>query len=85
MVQPISKASISYADARTCVEAAYESARNIGVPMAIAVVDDSGILKAFVRMDGAALLAIQVAQDKAYTSCWLRSFDRRTDAMVRFY
>jgi uncharacterized protein GlcG (DUF336 family) len=32
------------------------------------VVDDSGVLKAFSRMDGAALLSVQVAQDKAYTA-----------------
>ena len=30
--------------------------------------DDSGVLKAFSRMDGAALLSVQVAQDKAYTA-----------------
>jgi hypothetical protein len=36
--------------------------------MVIAVVDDGGVLKAFSRMDGAALLSVQVAQDKAYTA-----------------
>jgi uncharacterized protein GlcG (DUF336 family) len=34
----------------------------------IAIVDDSGVLKAFSRMDGAPLLSVQVAQDKAYTA-----------------
>jgi len=33
-----------------------------------AVVDEAGVLKAFSRMDGAALLSVQVAQDKAYTA-----------------
>src|SRR3954447_26773196 len=36
--------------------------------MDIAIVDDSGVLKAFSRMDGAPLLSIQIAQDKAYTA-----------------
>ena len=36
--------------------------------MNIAVVDESGVLKAFSRMDGAALLSVQIAQDKAYTA-----------------
>ena len=36
--------------------------------MNIAVVDESGVLKAFSRMDGAGLLPVQIAQDKAYTA-----------------
>jgi uncharacterized protein GlcG (DUF336 family) len=40
----------------------------MGVPMCIAVADPGGNLKAFSRMDGAALLSTQIAQDKAYTA-----------------
>ena len=36
--------------------------------MCIAVVDSDGTLKAFSRMDGAPLLSVQIAQDKAYTA-----------------
>ena len=36
--------------------------------MAIAVVDPDGTLKAFSRMDGAALLAVRIAQQKAWTA-----------------
>jgi uncharacterized protein GlcG (DUF336 family) len=36
--------------------------------MSIAVVDESGVLKAFSRMDGAALQSVAIAQDKAYTA-----------------
>ena len=39
-----------------------------GGAFAIAIVDESGVLKAFSRMDGAGLIPIQVAQDKAYTA-----------------
>ena len=45
--------------------------------MNIAVVDESGVLKAFSRMDGAALLSVQIAQDKAYTAVGLRDADPR--------
>ena len=40
----------------------------MGKLMVIAVCDEDGILKAFRRMDGAALLSVQIAQDKAYTA-----------------
>ena len=50
------------------IGAAERKAREIGQPMVIAVVDEAGVLKAFSRMDGAALLSVQVAQDKAYTA-----------------
>src|SRR4051812_9831448 len=38
------------------------------VPMDIAIVDDPGGLKGSGRMDGAPLLSIQIAQEKAYTA-----------------
>jgi uncharacterized protein GlcG (DUF336 family) len=50
------------------IEAAEQKAAEMGQPFVIAVVDDSGVLKAFSRMDGAPLLSVQVAQDKAYTA-----------------
>ena len=43
-------------------------AEAIGVPMAIAVVDDSAHLKAFLRMDGAPLVAVDRAFGKARTA-----------------
>ncbi len=36
--------------------------------MCIAITDSDGTLKAFSRMDGAALLSVEIAQDKAYTA-----------------
>ncbi|WP_334162542.1 GlcG/HbpS family heme-binding protein [Phenylobacterium sp.] len=64
----LTKASITAEAAEQLLRAAEAKAREIGVPMVIAVVDESGILKAFSRMDGAALLSVQIAQDKAYTA-----------------
>lgn len=54
--------------AKALIEAAEQKAREIGVPMVIAVCDEGGNLKAFSRMDGAALLSVGIAQDKAYTA-----------------
>ena len=62
------KASVTLAAAARIVAAAEAKARQMKIPMCIAVVDSDGTLKAFNRMDGAALLSVQIAQDKAYTA-----------------
>ena len=62
------KASITLGAAARVVAAAEAKAREMKIPMCIAVVDSDGTLKAFNRMDGAALLSVQIAQDKAYTA-----------------
>jgi uncharacterized protein GlcG (DUF336 family) len=62
------KASVTSELAQRMIAAAEGKATELGVPMVIAVCDESGVLKSFSRMDGAALLAVQVAQDKAYTA-----------------
>jgi len=62
------KPSITSALAHRVVAAAEAKAEQMGHPFVIAVVDESGVLKAFSRMDGAALLSVQIAQDKAYTA-----------------
>lgn len=68
MAETFDKQSISSDLCRRVIAAAEDKARQIGVPMVIAVVDESGVLKAFSRMDGAALLSVKIAQDKAYTA-----------------
>jgi uncharacterized protein GlcG (DUF336 family) len=60
--------SISADLAEKMVEAAARKSEDINVPMVIAVVDESGILKAFRRMDGAHLLSVEIAQNKAWTA-----------------
>ncbi|HEX9760962.1 MAG TPA: heme-binding protein [Candidatus Acidoferrales bacterium] len=54
--------------ARAIVAAAEARAREIGVPMNIAVVDDGGHLLAFARMDGAKLSSARIAINKAEAS-----------------
>ena len=68
MADTFEKSSISSDLAHRIIAAAEAKANEMGHPFVIAVVDESGVLKAFSRMDGAALLAVQVAQDKAYTA-----------------
>ncbi len=62
------KSSITIEAAQRLVDAAAAKASEMGIPMSIAICDEDGILKAFRRMDGAALLSVQIAQDKAYTA-----------------
>ena len=62
------------------IDAARKHAVKIGVPMNLAVVDAGANLVAFVRMDGAWLGSIDIAQDKAFTA---RAFDISTKELAR--
>jgi uncharacterized protein GlcG (DUF336 family) len=64
----ITKTSITSEAAADVLRGAADKARAMGVPMVIAVVDESGVLKSFDRMDGAPLLSVEIAKDKAYTA-----------------
>lgn len=59
-------------DARTLILAAIDHAQEIGVPMCIAVVDESGQLIAFERMDGGKVTSTTIAIDKAFTAAAAR-------------
>ncbi len=68
MSKTFEKRSVTAETAQRMVEAAVAKAKELGVPQVVAVVDESGLLKAFCRMDGAPLVSIEVAQNKAYTA-----------------
>ena len=55
-------------DAKLLIKGAREKANEIGVPMCIAVTDESGNLIAFERMNGGKTHSISIAQDKAFTA-----------------
>jgi uncharacterized protein GlcG (DUF336 family) len=55
-------------EAEQAVAAARLKAVEMGVAMAIAVVNEAGFLTAFIRMDNSELVAIPLAEDKAYTA-----------------
>jgi uncharacterized protein GlcG (DUF336 family) len=69
MVNVVKKHSISSElVAQKMVDEAVAKARKIGVTENVAILDDGGNLKAFRRMDGAPILSIEIAQNKAYTA-----------------
>lgn len=73
--------SITLELAQAVVREAVAQASADGGAFVVSVVDESGVQKAFARMDGAPLLAVQVAQDKAYTAA---GFSMPTDGWFDF-
>ena len=63
-----SRPTVSAADAASMLGAAVAEAGTMGVPVTIVVVDESGVLKAMVRQDGAPLVSIETATNKAYAA-----------------
>jgi uncharacterized protein GlcG (DUF336 family) len=56
------------ADAQLLIEGARAKAKEIGVPMCIAITDEGGNLIAFERMDGGKVTSTTIAIDKSYTA-----------------
>lgn len=50
------------------IDGAVAEARSMSVPVTVVVVDESGVTKAMARMDGAPLVSVQTALDKAYAA-----------------
>ena len=59
---------LDQADAQVLLAGARAKATEIGVPMCIAVTDESGQLIAFERMDGGKVTSTTIAIDKAFTA-----------------
>ena len=74
------KTSVSLEDARRVIAAAEKKAQEIGQPMNIAVTDEGANLVAFIRMEGAWLGSIDIAQKKAFTS---KAFDISTKDLAQ--
>jgi uncharacterized protein GlcG (DUF336 family) len=70
-----SQGTVSLEDARRVTAAGEETAREIGQPQNIAVVDAGGNLVAHIRMDGAWIGSVDIAINKAFTA---RAFDLPT-------
>jgi uncharacterized protein GlcG (DUF336 family) len=68
MTNVIKKYSISSELAQRMVDTAVAKASELGVTENVAILDDGGNLKAFRRMDGAPILCIEMALNKAYTA-----------------
>jgi uncharacterized protein GlcG (DUF336 family) len=66
--QSFEKRSITAEAAQAVISASVAKATERGGAFVIVVVDESGVTKASLRMDGAPLVSVQVATDKAYTA-----------------
>ena len=62
------KKSITALLATQMIDAAAQKAEEIGMSIAITIVDESGVLKAFSRMDTAPLVAVDASRKKAITA-----------------
>ncbi|MGV8987228.1 MAG: GlcG/HbpS family heme-binding protein [Cypionkella sp.] len=63
---------LDLADARALIAGATARAVEIGVPMCIAITDESGQLIAFERMEGGKVTSTTIAIDKAFTAAAAR-------------
>ncbi len=63
-----SSRAVSLASAQRVVQAAVDAANQLGAPLAIVVVDRSGQVTNGARMDGASVLAYEVAFKKSWTA-----------------
>lgn len=68
MEKTFTKRTVTAELATKMIAAAVAKAKSLGVPQVVAILDESGLLKAFCRMDGAPLISIEVSQNKAYTA-----------------
>jgi glc operon protein GlcG len=60
--------TLSWEVARLMVDAALAEARSMAVPVTVVAVDESGVVKEMARMDGAPLVSVQTAINKAYAA-----------------
>lgn len=63
---------LSSEEAAVLVEGAKKKSDEIGIPMCIAVADESGNLISFERMDGGKISSVSIAIDKAFTAAVAR-------------
>ncbi|MBT4934016.1 MAG: heme-binding protein [Rhodospirillaceae bacterium] len=74
---------LSQADALELIAGAEAKALEIGIPMCIAVSDESGDLIAFSRMDGSKVLSISLSQDKAFSAAVSRRGTHEYNALCQ--
>lgn len=68
--QPIwvARPTLGGAAARCLADAAVAEAASMAVPVTVVIVDESGVLKEMRRMDGAPLVSVQTAMNKAFAA-----------------
>ncbi len=63
---------LNQTEAKVIIDGAVNKANELGIPMCISVVDESGNLIAFERMDGGKVHSVTISQDKAFTAASAR-------------
>jgi uncharacterized protein GlcG (DUF336 family) len=81
MSQTFPKLSITLDLAREMIRRAEKHAVELKLNICTAIVDESGQLKCFSRMDGSPFLAVEIARQKAWTAA---SFGLPTDKWYEF-
>lgn len=66
--KPTTRPTVPATLTRLMVDAAVVEATRMAVQVTIVVVDESGVMKEMLRMDGAPLVSIQTAVNKAYAA-----------------
>lgn len=85
----VAQRAIDMLAASDATRAAVARATGLGIAVNVAVVDNSGVLAAFLRMPGAPLHSVDIAIDKAYTavsfglatSKWHAALQQHSDAV----
>jgi uncharacterized protein GlcG (DUF336 family) len=67
-VLSVTRPTLSAQASRSMVDAAIAEANAMSVPVTVVVVDESGVTKETLRMDGAPLVSVQTAINKAYAA-----------------
>lgn len=70
-MKSINKKSLSYETCLIMGEAAIIKAKELKINISITFLDESGVLKAFFRMDHAPLVSVDASRKKAYTAVGL--------------
>ena len=60
--------TLSSEASRLMIDAAVAQARKLSVPITVVAVDESGVTKELLRMDGGPLVSVQTATNKAYSA-----------------
>ena len=64
----MTRPTLSSEASRLMIDAAVAEARKLSVPISVVAVDESGVTKEMLRMDGAPLVSVQTAINKAYAA-----------------
>jgi uncharacterized protein GlcG (DUF336 family) len=78
----VARETVTLEEAQAIIQAAQQTAEEMGQPMNIAILDNGRQLKAFARMEDAWLGSIDISIDKAFTAASFPDFETKDLADV---